>query len=238
MMQYEQVIDVMANLGGFATFGQLYQHTDVTNWKTKTPYATIRRIVQDERLFFKIKPGLWALRSHKSKLPDHVNFKDDISKKQREEYDHYYYQGLLLQIGNLADYDTFAPHQDKNKEFLNSTIGEVRMMPEIYPFGYPSFINHAKTIDVSWFNSRKMPVYLFEVEHSTSMDRSLIKFNELTDFNVRCFIVADKARKKEFDSKMVLHTFKALKNRVVFYDYERLSKWHASCSETKAVAAL
>ncbi len=238
MKQHEQLVEVMTSLGGFATFGQLYQHTNVTNWKTKTPYASIRRIVQDERFFFNIKPGLWGLRSHKNKLPDHVNFKDDISNKQREEYDHYYYQGLLLQIGNLTNYGTFAPHQDKNKKFLSSTIGKIRTMPEIYQFGYPNFVNHMKTIDVSWFNSREMPVYLFEVEHSTSMDRSLIKFNELSDFNVHCFIVADKSRKKEFDSKMELHTFEELENRVVFYDYERLSKWHASCFEIKAVAAL
>lgn len=39
---------------------------------TKTPCATIRRIVQDTRFFFKIKPGLWALKSYKNKLPGEI----------------------------------------------------------------------------------------------------------------------------------------------------------------------
>ncbi|HHJ07570.1 MAG TPA: hypothetical protein ENK24_08725, partial [Anaerolineae bacterium] len=63
MKQYEAVIKVMEENGGFATLGYLNQHTfeipDVI-WRTKTPYASIRRIVQDKRFFFKIRPGLWA----------------------------------------------------------------------------------------------------------------------------------------------------------------------------------
>ena len=61
MKQHEAVIKVMENNGGFSTLGFLYQNVlkipDV-EWKTKTPFASMRRIVQDERFFFKIKPGL------------------------------------------------------------------------------------------------------------------------------------------------------------------------------------
>ncbi len=56
MKQYEQVIQVMRENGGFATLGFLNPTLDVSKWKTKTPFASIRRIVQDERFFFKIKP--------------------------------------------------------------------------------------------------------------------------------------------------------------------------------------
>lgn len=48
MKQYEQVINIMKTNGGFATLGFLNQKTDVSNWESKTPYASIRRIVQDE----------------------------------------------------------------------------------------------------------------------------------------------------------------------------------------------
>ena len=60
MKQYEAVTKVMEENGGFATLGCLYQNVlKVPNceWKTKTRFASIRRIVQDERFFFKIKPG-------------------------------------------------------------------------------------------------------------------------------------------------------------------------------------
>jgi hypothetical protein len=70
MKQYEAVIKVMEENGGFATLGYLYHEVlkvPGVEWKTKTPFASIRRIVQDGRFFFKIKPGLWALLSHKNK---------------------------------------------------------------------------------------------------------------------------------------------------------------------------
>lgn len=61
MSQRNQVINVMEKNGGYATLGFLYKNVDVSKWGTKTPYASIRRIVQSERYFFKIKPGLWGL---------------------------------------------------------------------------------------------------------------------------------------------------------------------------------
>ncbi len=60
--QHEQVIQVMANNGGYATLGYLYHNVNVSNWGTKTPFKSINRIVQDDRYFFRIKPGLWALK--------------------------------------------------------------------------------------------------------------------------------------------------------------------------------
>ncbi|MDA8325306.1 MAG: hypothetical protein M0033_03715, partial [Nitrospiraceae bacterium] len=65
MKQHEAVIKVMEDNGGYATLGLLYQGVpkiEECAWKTKTPFASIRRIVQDDRFFFKIKPGLWALK--------------------------------------------------------------------------------------------------------------------------------------------------------------------------------
>ena len=50
--QYKQVIEVMADNGGYATLGYLYQNVDVSDWTTKTPFKSINRIVQDERFFF------------------------------------------------------------------------------------------------------------------------------------------------------------------------------------------
>lgn len=48
MKQNEAVILALENLGGLATLGQLYQETmkiENCTWKTKTPFASIRRIV-------------------------------------------------------------------------------------------------------------------------------------------------------------------------------------------------
>lgn len=48
MKQYEAVIETLKRLGGIATLGQLNQEVFKIRdceWNTKTPFASIRRIV-------------------------------------------------------------------------------------------------------------------------------------------------------------------------------------------------
>lgn len=234
MKQHEVVIKVMEENGGYATLGFLNQNVfrvKDCEWKTKTPFASIRRIVQDERFFFKIKPGLWALRSFKDRLPLELLPTDTISKPEQDIFNHSYYQGLLVEIGNLKKYETFVPSQDKNKKFLGKTLGEISSQTGFYQFGYDNLVRKAKTADVCWFNIRRMPSILFEVEHSTNIQNSLLKFVELQDFNVKYFIVADEIRKKEYISKLSLNAFASIKTRVQFMDYNKLSDWHTKTFE-------
>lgn len=238
MKQHEAVIKVMKQNGGFATLGYLNQEVlkvhDV-EWKTKTPFASIRRIVQDERFFFKIKPGLWALLSYKNDLPHDVLSTDAVPKQEQELFNHSYYQGLLVEIGKLKQYETFIPNQDKNKRFLGKTLEEVSSQADFYQFGYDHIVRKAKTIDVCWFNVRKMPSALFEVEHSTDIQNSLLKFVELQDFNTNFFIVADKVREDEYARKLALQAFMPIKTRVQFMDYDKLSEWHTKTFEITSV---
>jgi hypothetical protein len=69
--QYEAVIIALEKLGGQATLADLYRETmkaEGPKWETKTPFASIRRIVQQRAGLFKVRPGLWALRSYQKKL--------------------------------------------------------------------------------------------------------------------------------------------------------------------------
>lgn len=230
MKQYEAVIEVMEQNRGFATLGFLNQEVlKVPNieWKTKTPFASIRRIVQDERFFFKIKPGLWALKSFKDQLPFDASLTPKLSESKQEEFNHTYYQGLIVEVGNLKRYQTFIPKYDKNKDFLGKKLGDIATIKEFYKFSYDNVINKAQTIDVSWFNSRKMPSMLFEVEHSTDIQNSLLKFIELQDFNTQMYIVADEVRQREFQAKLYLSAFQPIQKQVKFLSYDKLSDWHA-----------
>jgi len=232
MKQYESVIEVMKANGGFATLGHLYLEAlkiPEVQWKTKTPFASIRRIVQDPRFFFKIRPGLWALKEFKQKLPESIV--PVARESKRSEYAHSYYQGLLVEIGNLRKFNTFVPSQDKNKTFLTKPLSEYVTVHKIYPFSYDHLVKRVQTIDVVWFNERKMPDSFFEVEHSSDINNSLLKFIELQDFNVHFRIVADKNRKKEYHSKLSNNAFKPISEQVRFIDYETLSELHSKTIE-------
>lgn len=234
MKQYDAVIKIMSENGGYATLGLLNQNVlkvEGCEWKTKTPFASIRRIVQDERFFFKIRPGLWALKSYKDKLPQEILPAKDQPKSKQEEYSHTYYQGLLVELGNLKKYKTFVPNQDKNKLYLGKKLSAIKTLSEIGKFSYDHIVRATQTVDVIWFNERNMPASLFEVEHSTAIHNSLLKFVELQDFHTTFCIVADAVRKKEFLTKISLEAFKPIGNRVGFWSYEDVVELHSKTSE-------
>ncbi len=238
MKQHEQVIELMRNNGGYATLGFLYHSVDVSKWKSKTPFATIRRIVQDERFFFKIKPGLWALKQFEKE----VLSKFEIAKKGKIDnndlFNHTYYQGLLIEIGNLKGYITYVPPQDKNKKYLDKLLNSISKIETIYDFTYPSIVNRAKTIDVVWFNNRKLPYSFFEIEHKSDIQSSLLKFNDLQDFNAKFYIVSALSRRKEFDIKIGYSAFREIKERVKFIDYEFVSNLHSKSYELASIGNL
>jgi len=224
MKQHEAVILTLEKLGGQATLAELYQETMKVKdceWKTKTPFASIRRIVQERPEIFKIRPGLWALESYRQRL----GLEDQIteSPKVREET-HSYYQGILVSLGNLKGFQTFVPQQDKNRPYVGKPLKEIRTLQEMPSFSYDEIIRRSSTIDVLWFNSRLMPNSFFEVEHSTDIQNSLLKYVDLQDFFVRMFIVADENRKAEFEQKRNYKAFEEISSRVHFLTYESLVK--------------
>lgn len=217
MTQSEAVILTLENLGGVATLGQLNQEVFKIRdciWKTKTPFASIRRIVQLGKNIYKIKPGLYGLISYKKLLEERGIIQETEKNKNFQEvieFNHSYFQGLLLTIGILKGLKTFVPNQDKNRKHLDTKLADIRTLDDIPAYTYPNLVQRSSTIDVIWFNDRDMPHSFFEIEHSTDIRNSLLKFNDLQDFSARMFIVADNKRKSEYISKIKFSSFKDLK---------------------------
>ena len=231
MKQHEAVIEAMKQNGGYATLGQLYQSAPKIpgcEWGTKTPFASIRRIVQTHAEFFKIRAGLWALSSEKTRVMK--IFSETTPSEKSKEYSHYFFQGLVVEIGNFKGLETFIPAQDKNKPFSQQKLGEVATVSKLYEFTYPHILQKALTIDVTWFNSRKYPHSFFEIEHSTDIYNSLLKFVEFQDFKVNCYIVADTRRRAEFETKLAITAFTPIKPFVKFWDYDAVSELHTKIS--------
>ncbi|MCD8212473.1 MAG: hypothetical protein LUC34_00150 [Campylobacter sp.] len=223
MSQKDQVLLALRKLGGAAGLSRLYAATDVSSWQTKTPFATIRRIVQTNGEFFKIQPGLWGLNEKKTEILKELGVKDEKNIAQ-SDFSHSYYQGLIADIGNLRNFTTYIPPQDKNRNcFIDKKLGEIANLSQIYDFTYPQILKFAKTIDVIWFNERKIPHSFFEVEHSTDFKNSLNKFYELQDFGAKFFIIADTARKRRFESVLSASIYKPIAANVKFVDYEAVA---------------
>lgn len=223
--QEYQVIEALRKEGGFATLRRLNEIVNFSTWKTKTPEASVRRIVQDSQSIFRIQPGLWALEDCREKVLEKLKIKEG-NRDSEEQFSHGYYQGLLIEIGKYRNKMTYIPSQDKNRQFLDRHLGEVADTYTIPQFTYENLLRKAKTVDVIWFNEREMPSEFYEVEHTTDMKNSLSKFYELQDFYAKFYIVADECRKEEFYDKINVSMFGSIKSRVQFLNYERVVAMH------------
>jgi hypothetical protein len=239
--QTQAVIEVMKRKGGYATLLDLYREvTQVKNveWKTKTPDASIRRIVQDQRYFFKIRPGLWALNEYKDILPNNIISLMEVDKPNSElEFNvHSYHQGLLIDSGNMLGFNTYVPAQDKNRKFLDKTLSDMVSFTELPQFTYSEILNRIKSIDVIWLESdteTPFPKKVFEVENTTDFTKSLNKFNELKSFDVEMIIVAPHYREKSFLEIINWGIYKGLKSRIEYWDYDKLEKTYSYYNNRK-----
>lgn len=237
MHQHEAVAQVMRENGGYATLKHLYDHAphvEGSEWGTKTPNASIRRIVQRQEAFFKVRPGLWALEEMRETLPEHV-YAADLPEERAAAYSHTHFQGLVAQIGNERAADTWIPDQDKNQPFLDRTLADVRTLEAIPSFGYDELVRRAETVDVVWFNDRRMPDSLLEVEFSTDFQNSLHKFLDLQDYYATFGIVADATRRDQYEQRLGQAGFAPIRDRVEFLTFEQVSTLHAA---TEDVAGL
>lgn len=231
MKQHEAVILTLERLGGVATLGQLNQEVFKLKdciWNTKTPFASIRRIVQLDKNIYKIKPGLYGLVKLRQEIENRgiiVETEKNKNSKEVVEFNHSYYQGLLLTMGNLKGLNTFVPNQDKNRKFIdNRSLAEIRTLNELPEYSFPEIVKRSSTIDVICFNQRTMPHSFFEVEHSTDIQNSLLKFYDLQDFYTRMIIVADEVRHSEYKQKLNRGALIEIQSRVNFLSYHSLIK--------------
>src|ERR1039458_970192 len=115
MKQHEAVILTLEKLGGIATLGQLYSEVFKIadcEWGTKTPLASIRRIVQIRKEIYKLKPGLYGLISKKSENDANgivVETEKNKNSPEVTEFNNYFYQGLLLIVGKLKGFECWSP---------------------------------------------------------------------------------------------------------------------------------
>lgn len=232
--QEDQVIEALRKQGGYATLRRLNEVIDFSSWKTLTPEASVRRIVQLSDSIFKIQPGLWALEEARDEVLK--KFKIIAGNKQSEElFNHSYYQGLLIEIGRFMNSKTYIPPQDKHHLFLEKELGDMTDLKSLPLFTYDNILRKARTVDVIWFNERIMPTHFYEVEHTTDIKNSLSKFYELQDFYSSFYIVASQYRESEFKDKLSASIFSSIRDRVSFITYDKVAALYSNLSQQKHI---
>ena len=234
MTQEQQVIETLREQGGYATLRRLNEVMDFSTWKTKTPEASVRRIVQYSDAIFRIQPGLWALEESRDKVLQKFKIKEGDSKSI-EMFNHAYYQGLLVEIGHYKRFATYVPPQDQHRLFLDKELGEITDHKIIPQFTFETLLRKARTVDVIWFNERSMPIHFYEVEHTTDIKDSLSKFYELQDFFSSFYIVANSHRENEFIDKINASIFSPIKGRVEFITYDKVASLHSNLSQQEQI---
>lgn len=234
MTQEQQVIETLRKQGGYATLRRLNEVIDFSTWKTKTPEASVRRIVQYSDAIFRIQPGLWALKESRDKILQKFKIKEGDSKSV-EMFNHAYYQGLLVEIGHYKKSATYVPPQDQHRLFLDKELGDLTDHKIIPQFTFETLLRKAKTVDVIWFNERCMPTHFYEVEHTTDIKNSLSKFYELQDFFSSFYIVANSHRENEFKDKINASIFSPIKSRVEFITYDKVALLHSNLSQQEQI---
>ena len=232
MTQEQQVIETLRSIGGYATLRRLNELVDFSTWATKTPEASVRRIVQNSHEIFKIQPGLWALEECRDEVMQKFELKPG-NKKSEEVFTHGYYQGLLVEIGKYRRMTTYVPAQDQNRLFIDRKLGEISDTTDLPDFTYEELKRKARTVDVIWFNERHMPSDFYEVEHTTDIKNSLSKFYELQDFHAGFYIVADATRKKEYEDKLHVSMFSSIEKRVKFLNYSQVVELYEGLKKIK-----
>lgn len=233
IMTYSEAIEkVLLDNNYFAPLKKIYKeiskHRPLTG---KTPFNTIQERVQRDSRFTKIGLGVYALTEHLNKLPEISPPKTESEKKERL---HSKIQGMLIEIGNNRNEveDTYT--NDRKWIFDNKTLGSLITLSEVPPFTYEYIIDGTvRFFDVIWFNGRRYPLKIFEVEHSTNFRGAFVKFMELQDFRTMFCCVSLENRKDKFQKELNKTAFKPLRNICEFVSYEQVeSDYKIALSKT------
>lgn len=230
------IFQVLEDHEGIATLNNFYEEVPLQIKKTTTTDSKhdirgyLRRLKNVKKLIRQIGLSTYALPNIQIKNDIYENIQSKNFEKEffglPKNQIHDYVEGMLIEIGNLKNYQTYTP--DKNVIFNGKSLKELITCEEIPQFTYQDILNIIKEIDVIWFKER-FPYLTFDIEFSTNISMSLIRANELKNFKTISYVVADEKKENLFNTKLNVSTFHSIKNETkfisiksVFDDYKHI----------------
>ena len=115
--------------------------------------------------------------------------------------DHSSAQKSLIELGNLLDYDTFIPPEDRKRNVGGIDLENIATLRDLPIFGNVDIMDTVKHIDVLWLKD-EYPKFGFEVEESTDVTKGLLRLYQLRNLHIKPIIIGPETKKRKFDVEM------------------------------------
>jgi hypothetical protein len=227
------VRDALLELGGQGHLDDINRLVR-TNPKTRTNPTwkeTIRRVVRQYAIFEPLPPA----RSGRYRLVEQPNIAPEPETlRSTDVVDHGAAQGMLLTLGKLYGYETFAPANDRtSRSFQGKPLSNFSSITDCSEFCGKNSLARVRQIDAIWLsedNDGVYPVYAFEVEHTTGVRSGMDRLVELPErYSVKLFVVAPgEEERARFDRLVALNKFRKFRDRLLFRDYSELDTLYNS----------
>ena len=224
------VRDALLELGGQAHLSEINEKVE-RHPKTKTNPTwrdTIRRVVRQYKIFEPVPPE----RSGIYKLVEEI--RAEIGPQtftQEPEIDHGIAQGMLVTLGKIYGYETYAPPRDQTvRRFQGKPLSDFVTVSDCTNIFLGSRkLPKIREIDALWFDEDDdglFPTYAFEVEETTGVKSGLDRLLKIPRrYLVSFYIIAPSTKEKELFDRYVNQTpFRGFKDRFSFGYYQELEE--------------
>lgn len=227
------VKDALSELGGRGHLSEINKIID-GHPKTKTNPTwrdTIRRVVRQYKIFEPVPPE----RSGIYKLVEEISIKPEAQGFTKEpEIDHGIAQGMLVTLGRIYGYETYAPPHDQTvRTFQDKPLRDFVTISDCTDIFRGPNLAKIREIDTLWFDEDDyglFPVYAFEVEETTRVKSGLDRLLKIPRrFFTRFFIIGPSTKEEGLFGQYINQTpFRAFKDRFLFKLYMELEELYNS----------
>lgn len=222
------VAGALRDLGGEAHLSQIYEAIqDEPKTATNPTWRdTVRRVVRQYNMFEPVPPersGVYRLVESETPPPQQAQL-----DSEQPLINHGMAQGMLVRLGAIYGYETFAPKADQTtREFQGRKLGELVTVGDCGSIFRGPNVGEIRQIDVLWFEEDDygpFPAYAFEVEHTTRIRDGLNRLLKIPRrFAVDLFVLGPTQREKElFDRRVSQSPFREHRERFHFRSYSQL----------------
>jgi hypothetical protein len=223
------VRDALLELGGQGHLSEINRIVE-GHPKTKanpTWRDTIRRVVRQYKVFEPVLPE----RSGIYKVVEEISIRPEAQGFIKEpEIDHGIAQGMLVTLGRIYGYETYAPPHDQTiRSFQGKPLRDFVTVSDCTDIFRGPNLSKIREIDSLWFDEDDyglFPVYAFEVEETTRVKSGLDRLLKIPRrFPALFFVIGPSTKEKDLFEQYINQTpFRDFRDRFLFKLYEELEE--------------